>query len=321
MPAPLALRPLHEGDADVLLHWVEGADALVQWSGTGRFTWPLDRGQLRRDIAAAGRRRLVLGAVAPDGDELLGTVTLTIVPEHGRGHIGGVMVAPAHRGRGLGRSLMAAVLALGFDEHRLHRLELAVYDFNRPAIATYQALGFRVEGVTRESARAGGAYWTAYSMALLEPEYRAGGGGADGIRPARPGDAPALAALLAELGRPVTDAQTGERLLAWRLHQSAEVLVLEQAGVAVGVVAVAAIPRLHRDTPMARVGVLAVAPGHRGRGLGRSLLAAAESWARERGCGEVEITSPRERAAAHAFYRRHGYEDRSERAARFVRAL
>ncbi len=213
------------------------------------------------------------------------------------------------------------MLRLGFDEHHLHRLELAVYDFNWPAIATYQALGFRVEGKTRESARAGGGYWNAYSMALLEPEYRARGDGTDGIRPAAPSDAPAIAGLLAELGRPAGEAEAGQRLLAWGLHPSAQVLVRAEAGRTVGVVAVAAIPRLHRSTPLARVGALAVAAGHQGRGLGRELLAAAESWAREQGCGEVEITSPRERADAHAFYRRLGYTDRCEGAARFIRAL
>jgi len=46
----------------------------------------------------------------------------------------------------------------------------------------------------------------------------------------------------------------------------------------------------------------------RSRGIGKLLLEAAESWARERGCREMRVLSNVLRERAHPFYHRNGYE-------------
>ncbi|SDT97961.1 GNAT family N-acetyltransferase [Stappia sp. ES.058] len=51
--------------------------------------------------------------------------------------IGGLFVAPRHHGQGIGRALVAHALALKGE------LSLEVYTANTPAVAFYQALGFR----------------------------------------------------------------------------------------------------------------------------------------------------------------------------------
>jgi len=57
-------------------------------------------------------------------------------------------VQPAHRGSGLGRGLLAA-LAAESERRGLTGLEWSVLDWNRPAIAFYQALGAQpVDGWT-----------------------------------------------------------------------------------------------------------------------------------------------------------------------------
>jgi GNAT superfamily N-acetyltransferase len=45
----------------------------------------------------------------------------------------------------------------------------------------------------------------------------------------------------------------------------------------------------------------------RGQGVGASLVAAAEAWARERGCVEMRVLSNVVRERAHDFYHRNGY--------------
>jgi uncharacterized protein len=57
--------------------------------------------------------------------------------------IQGVYVPPELRGRGVGRLAMAACCALAFDRHP--NLSLYVNDFNAPAIALYERIGFRQE--------------------------------------------------------------------------------------------------------------------------------------------------------------------------------
>jgi ribosomal protein S18 acetylase RimI-like enzyme len=57
--------------------------------------------------------------------------------------IQGVYVPPELRGRGVGTMAMAACCALAFDRHP--NLSLYVNDFNAPAIALYERIGFRQE--------------------------------------------------------------------------------------------------------------------------------------------------------------------------------
>jgi ribosomal protein S18 acetylase RimI-like enzyme len=55
------------------------------------------------------------------------------------------------------------------------------------------------------------------------------------------------------------------------------------------------------------LGQLAVAPGHQGKGLGRSLVEAAEDHLRRQGCEAVDITVLSLRPELPPLYRRFGY--------------
>ncbi len=71
----------------------------------------------------------------------------------GQEHVGavGMGVLASHRGRGLGRRLMEAMLE-GAERTGLTRVELEVWASNVAAIRLYRAMGFEVEG-RRRSAR------------------------------------------------------------------------------------------------------------------------------------------------------------------------
>jgi len=56
-----------------------------------------------------------------------------------------LFVRPTHRGRGVGRALLAAVAA-GVDERGGGRLEWAALDWNEPALRFYRGLGARTMG-------------------------------------------------------------------------------------------------------------------------------------------------------------------------------
>jgi len=132
------------------------------------------------------------------------------------------------------------------------------------------------------------------------------------IRDARLTDAPALAALLRELGFPAS-ANTITSRLDTMLGASEVVLVAAQDGALLGLLTVHITPVLHRPTPVGRLTALVVTERARGQGVGRALVAAAEKLLAERGCGLVEVTSNRRLTDAHAFYERLGYQATSLR--------
>jgi|SRR5215211_2828190 len=63
-----------------------------------------------------------------------------------------------------------------------------------------------------------------------------------------------------------------------------------------------------KDRYCARIMSFVVGSGHRGRGVGRALISAAEDWARQRGARDIMLTTHKRRAGAHRFYRSVGYE-------------
>ena len=128
------------------------------------------------------------------------------------------------------------------------------------------------------------------------------------VRRMRADDAAAAAELARQLGYPTTAAQAGERLRRAAQTPDAVVLVAEAAAGRVVGWAHAFGVYLLESEPYAELGGLVVDEGERGRGVGRALVAAVESWAREGGFASVRLRSNVVRERAHAFYERLGYE-------------
>jgi RimJ/RimL family protein N-acetyltransferase len=78
-----------------------------------------------------------------------------------------------HIGRGIGRKAIDLVLQQAFGPLGLHRVDLRVLSFNIRAIRCYEACGFRLEGIERESALVDGEWHDDWIMAILEQDFRA----------------------------------------------------------------------------------------------------------------------------------------------------
>ena len=128
------------------------------------------------------------------------------------------------------------------------------------------------------------------------------------IRRAKSADAPRLAELATELGYRSTSSQLRQRL-RWisPASQNAVFVAETKAAGVVGWLHVSKQALLESDI-RAEVNGLVVKEGHRSLGAGRRLLAAAEDWARERGCKSMSVRSNVIRERAHKFYERNGYE-------------
>jgi len=121
------------------------------------------------------------------------------------------------------------------------------------------------------------------------------------IRPASLADVPALVAL-------ENRSFAGDRVSARSFRhlvrrRSAAILVEEEAGTVRGY----ALLLFRRGSRIARLYSFAVGHEHRGQGLAKALLAAAEGLAGERGARAMRLELRQDNAAALALYRKLGY--------------
>jgi GNAT superfamily N-acetyltransferase len=128
------------------------------------------------------------------------------------------------------------------------------------------------------------------------------------IREVVDGDAAAVARLSEQLGYPMGPATARERFAALA-HGGRDAIFVaaNDDGQVIGWVHVFGAQYLVTEAH-AEVGGLIVDEAFRGQGIGRALLARAESWARDHAYARLRVRSNTVRTRAHEFYRRHGYE-------------
>lgn len=117
----------------------------------------------QRDLASY-RSRLAGGSggstlftlLALDGHRLVGALTCEREPRRKVQHIAhlvGMMVADTHRGRGIGRALLAAALARLETTPGLAQVTLSVTAGNRAAVGLYESQGFERYGQLLDAVR------------------------------------------------------------------------------------------------------------------------------------------------------------------------
>ncbi|MFD3657726.1 GNAT family N-acetyltransferase [Streptomyces sp. NPDC058620] len=160
------LREFAAADVPLLMAWIAGPTELLTWAGPA-FTWPLDESQLAEYAAesATDRRRSWMG-LETDSGRVVGHASLRIDAAVSSGRLGRVLVAPQARGRGYGTALLEPVLTAAFEELRLDRVELGVFDHNESAVRLYERLGFVVDRVLPDVERVDGRPWSALQMVL-----------------------------------------------------------------------------------------------------------------------------------------------------------
>ena len=109
--------------------------------------------------------------VALQGASVLGWCDIQPCFGQARAHIGtlGMGLLPAFRHRGIGTQLLSAAISTAWSRD-LVRIELTVREDNANAKALYERLGFRDEGVKKQSMLVAGRYYDCYSMALLRSQ-------------------------------------------------------------------------------------------------------------------------------------------------------
>jgi RimJ/RimL family protein N-acetyltransferase len=135
---------------------------LRQWAGPF-FAYPLDEGQLEQYLRSAGSARMIFTAVDRETGEPVAHAELDRIDPESSAHVCRVIVAPERRGEGIGTALAAELRRVAFEELGVRRLTLNVYEWNAPAIASYEKVGFRIRELHASQTDDDWAY---YSMEL-----------------------------------------------------------------------------------------------------------------------------------------------------------
>ncbi|EFV74751.1 hypothetical protein HMPREF1013_05009 [Bacillus sp. 2_A_57_CT2] len=170
----IRLEPFTEKDFDLLISWISTPELMVQWSGA-HFKFPLNHEQLAKYISSANLEtssEYICKVLA--NDEIVGHISLGRVDRvNETARIGKVFISPTARGKGYASEMIHQILNLAFQELRLNRISLGVFDFNLPAIKIYEQAGFQKEGLLRQTNKVRNKYWNLIEMSILKAEWQA----------------------------------------------------------------------------------------------------------------------------------------------------
>ncbi|MBQ3474660.1 MAG: GNAT family N-acetyltransferase [Bacilli bacterium] len=111
--------------------------------------------------------------VSKDNDKLIGNCGLMDTDyKDGTSTIGIFIGEEEYRGKGLGTEVINLLLDYGFNNLRLHNINLGVFSFNERAISCYKKLGFKEYGRRHECYYLDGKWHDEIWMEILEDEYR-----------------------------------------------------------------------------------------------------------------------------------------------------
>lgn len=121
----VVLRAFEKSDISHLHVWVNDPESLVM---IGRY--PLSLDEIEQKVEKHRQAHDLMFVMEQMKSTPLGWVYLSkIEQEHGRAEIG-ILVAPEHRGKGIGKVGMSLMLNLAFQQLRLHRVYLTTRSIN-----------------------------------------------------------------------------------------------------------------------------------------------------------------------------------------------
>lgn len=163
------LRPLERTDVPLLQAWINDQDVIrnllnfrpMNLQGEEEF---LDKVTRDPDL-------IVLGIALRSDDRLIGDVALHRIQSRDRQAGFGILIGEKGEwSKGYGTEATRLIVRYAFDVLNLNRVWLHVLENNERGQRAYEKVGFKVEGVLRQSAFRDGRYLDTVTMGILRGE-------------------------------------------------------------------------------------------------------------------------------------------------------
>lgn len=168
------LRPSERDDLPLFVRWLGDADVARNLVVRAPMSMPMEERWFDRMLETQGRtsHHFVICLLADNRP--IGTAALHDVTErHGTADFGIAIGEKDEWDHGYGTDALRAICAFGFEELRLERIGLQVYDGNDRARRAYEKAGFTHEATLRHAHYADGGFEDVHVMSLLRDEWRA----------------------------------------------------------------------------------------------------------------------------------------------------
>jgi RimJ/RimL family protein N-acetyltransferase len=164
----VVLRPMVAADADGMWRDVHDEEANRLTGTHETFT----RDQIERWCArrAAADDRYDLAVIDRESGEWAGELVINEWDADNQSCSFRIALSAHARNRGLGTESTRLILDYVFAELPINRLELEVYAFNPRAVAIYEKVGFRREGVRRDALLWDGEFVDAIMMSVIRSD-------------------------------------------------------------------------------------------------------------------------------------------------------
>lgn len=166
----VALRPLEDEDAARLAGWVNDQGVLLYLGIRGCLTAGQELDWIRSMRGSSSD--IVLGIVDKSDGAHVGNIGLHAINRQDSNGMYGIVIGERERwNRGLGTAAGMLLCDYAFNTLNLHRLHLTVAAFNPRGKASYERIGFRLEGTMAEATFKQGAYHNLHAMGLLARDF------------------------------------------------------------------------------------------------------------------------------------------------------
>lgn len=166
------LRPAERTDVPLFVRWLNDRRTTRTLLMISPMSEILEERWFDQMLEHQGKDRWHFVVCRRADDRPVGVLDLHEVDLRNGGASLGILIGdPADTGQGYGSDALRALVGFGFDQLRLERIQLDVFDYNDGARRVYERVGFRHEGTLRHAVYRDGAFHDVHRMAILRAEW------------------------------------------------------------------------------------------------------------------------------------------------------